>query len=207
MIKQKPTRGQFEYARLFTNKINTANRGRYDGNRRQRFAGILAEIVFADLMRIERPKIKSENDQGIDFVINYQNIDIKCQLANIARKKGYEVKLHWKSNLLACQRDNPNSLTDIYLFCQCDLYDGSITFIGLKSKADITKDYFVRLGEPIGRDDGTTLKAYADCYMIPNDEIKAIYSPEDIDNAISAMAIPKEHLFDITLDSVFDSMI
>lgn len=131
MIRLQATEGQIAYTRNILRNKDIGQRSHGNGNREQQFIGILAEVMFADMVNRERPKAEGY-DGGYDIELFGKKIDIKTMGRNTS-----DIKPFYAHNLMACQIDNG---ADGYIFCSMNKQDYELTICGVKSKAGIISD-------------------------------------------------------------------
>lgn len=172
MITVKITQQQREYAWSLVQSTNLANRGEFDGDKRQQYAGKLAEVCFADLLGFERPKKDNKFDEGIDFVYGSKNIDIKTVIRKVPVKKHHgawikESQLKYK--------------TDIYVFTSINILTNELTFIGCLDKYEVKyKGVLQTKDTEFNRDDGTIMKLQTNSYQILAGQLEEIKTPFDL---------------------------
>lgn len=153
------------YAWSLTGGAKIGRRGdATDGDVAMAYTGMLGEVVFADIMGLERPGRKHGFDDGVDFVIDGVKIDVKTMARN-GPWKSYMV-----NNLMGSQVNGKRYLNDIYVFASIDKSIGSLEVIGWIRKRDIKRMArgvsFFPAGTRRKRADGTTFDSRGDLYEV-----------------------------------------
>jgi len=175
-MKYQITDEQKQWAWRYVNKNSIANRGdKTDGSKEQQYAGILGEVMFADLMGLERPKEKGFDD-GIDFVVNGVSIDIKTM------GRDCDVRDYFVNNLFASQVEGDRYKNNLYLFASINRKTKMLEFTGWIKKRDVLNKapgikYFAD-GEERKRADKTTFKVRGGLYEVSNKILTNFNSPE-----------------------------
>lgn len=172
MINIHPTEEQINTAKYLTEKYNFGNRGRGDGNQRMQEVGILGQIVFADLFKMNRPTGDSGFDGGFDFVIKGNKIDVKTMSRTV------DVKPHYVHNFIGYQLKYD---CEYYVFQSYNITTNTMSICGIISKDDfLEKSKFYRKGDKRYRDDGTYFFSRAPLYEIRQKDIIDVYSLDEI---------------------------
>lgn len=74
----KPTEEQIEYTRQVIQTWGSS-RGFFDGNQIQKEQGILGQIIICDLLGKSRTTDLSQQDNGVDFMIDNKAYDVKSR--------------------------------------------------------------------------------------------------------------------------------
>ena len=87
MILQKkicrfPTDEQRQFCYEYLKNNNLGNRGYFDGDDKQQYYGLLAQIMVTDLFNLPRPQSEGF-DGGYDFKLFGLKFDVKCELRNV----------------------------------------------------------------------------------------------------------------------------
>lgn len=172
MVTLKIHREQAEYTKYLVATTNFGQRGRFDGNKRNQFIGMLAEVVLGDALGFERPT-GGGFDNGVDFVINNKKCDLKCMERKVPSKP------HYVNNLVASQT---NYDTTHYIFSSLNSKKWELEILGVIEKKDLEK-YFIEKGTTRYRDDKTMFTIEEDMYEIPNSDLNEIYSLDDIEKS------------------------
>lgn len=140
---------------------NFGHRGKFDGDKERQYTGILGQTVMADLLQLcgldgPRP-VASGFDEGIDFVIEGLNVDLKTMGRN------FPVRRSFVNNLVASQLKYQ---TDVYVFSSINKKTSVMTFIGVFPKRMINQ-FEIPEGMDRTRADGTTFKTAAGLIEIP----------------------------------------
>lgn len=165
IFKIKISDDQRVYAWSLTGGQKIGKRGDpTDGSLEMAYAGMIGEVVFADMMEIARPRKKAGFDDGVDFVIDGVKIDVKTMARN-GPWKSYMV-----NNLMGSQVNGQRYLNDIYVFASIDKSIGSLEVIGWIRKRDIKRMVrgvsFFPAGTQRKRADGTTFASRGDLYEV-----------------------------------------
>lgn len=176
MININPTNEQIKLAKELTEKYNFGNRGRGDGNQRMQEVGILGQIVFADLFKMDRPTGESGFDGGFDFVINGNKVDVKTMSRTV------DVKPHYVHNFIGYQLKYDCSY---YIFQSYNTVTNTMCICGVISKEEfLEKSNYYRKGDKRYRDDGTYFYSRAPLYEIRQKNLIEVNSLEEILNII-----------------------
>ena len=168
-IKQhKIQQEQKMYAMNIVKNVRIAKRGRADGSFKQRYAGVLGEVIFCDLMELPRKTKEDyeEFDGGVDFVIGDKKIDLKVLLSRVPFRHYYS------NNLMASQLEYILNETEVYLFAVINTEKSTIQFNGWIKKNDITRRWRYPKGTPRPRGRMEPLILPADTYEIFNNQLK-----------------------------------
>jgi hypothetical protein len=171
MFTLKLTDEQKQSAWSFVQNNNIANRSEWNGDKTQQYAGVLAEIAFADVMKLPRP-IQNGFDHGIDFVMFNKKLDIKTVIRNVDFK--YDYGCWVKTSQLDYE-------TDIYIFSSINKKKSEISFIGLIKK-ELVKEVGIlfKLGDKSLRKDGTSMTLGTSSYEVLSKDLCLFSHPNDI---------------------------
>ena len=134
-----------EYTQNYIETSSVANRGEFDGEGREQFAGILAENIIRYQLGFPLPSIDPEltDNGGYDLMIRNQKIDVKTMI----RTSDHWTPEHWL-NVSKYQLHRP---CDYYLFCGYCFESSILTIVGIIKKEDFMRESkFVDKGEPCG---------------------------------------------------------
>ena len=177
MIKLIPTREQIETTKVLVSKYNFGNRGRGDGDRKMQAVGILGQIVFADLLHLNRPTGEGGFDGGFDFVINGKKVDVKTMARTV------DVRPHYVHNFVGWQLKYD---CEYYVFESYNTKTNTLSICGVVSKDEfLKKSVYYNEGDKRYRDDGTFFLARTPLYEIKQSDLMEINSPEDVKKYIS----------------------
>lgn len=153
---------QIHYAEAMVAASRQYNRSQgFNGNGDKKFIGYLGEIVFCDIMGIDRPEVSHVDDQGLDFSIEGKVIDIKTMY--ITKPSTYR----YVNDLNDYQFRRSALKTDVYVFANYVKTTQQIEFTGWIKKWDISKEWFRRKGDVLQRP-GWNFVVSADMYEVPN---------------------------------------
>lgn len=168
---------QKKYAWDLIKDIDIGKRGDgTDGKKENQYTGMIGEVVFADMMGLERPKKAKGFDDGVDFVFHGVSIDVKT----MARE--FDVKNYYVNNLYASQVDGERYLNDIYLFTSINKKTNTIQFVGWITKGKVKGKAiginFYKKGEQRTRGNGTTFEVKGDIYEVGKEALSPFISPD-----------------------------
>lgn len=158
-FKLKLTFDQRKLAFALVKTVNYGQRGEFDGNRERQYTGILGEIALADLLGLPRPVAKKGYDNGIDFEIAGQKIDLKTM------GRTTYVKPYFVNNLIVQQVGQ--SQTDVYLFASINKTTNEIEFCGYIKKNFLDRKWIKEKSAKRTRADGTTFETGMEIYEVP----------------------------------------
>ncbi len=153
-----------------------------NGSKAEQFRGIYAQVILADYLKQPRPDGSSGYDNGVDFVINGANVDLKCMGRNVYIEQQY---VH---NLLKSQVEDKNSKTDFYIFCSFNQADNVLQVCGCCQKRLIDKCSFLRTRATPRAND---IVFKADTFEVSQNELFPIHKLEDIYKKIYIEALDK----------------
>jgi hypothetical protein len=158
---------QREYAMYqFKNATLSEARTICKKNRKPIYVGILGEIVFADFFGFVRPKFNTGPDEGYDYILQGQHVDIKTT-ARTCYMKDYFV--HKVSAYQLCNK------VDIYIFLSINTVYWHAEFCGYIYKHIFLKHAVLsKKGDIIKRADGTRFTRKADTYIIQQEKLSPI---------------------------------
>ncbi len=164
-----------------------------NGTLKEQRTGLIAQTIMADYLGQPRPRGSEEGfDKGIDFQINGANVDIKCM------GRTCPIEHQWVHNLLESQHHNSQSETDYYIFCSLDKKESVLQICGYVQKKLVDRCAELhKKGEEVKNDFGHIIKLKADTFMIKQDVLYPICSPNEINKGIN-----KEHLVKSDVEAV-----
>lgn len=183
MFNVKITHEQKLYAWWLVNEHNFGRRGDFDGDRNRQYVGMLGQTVMADLLYrngfvAERPEPTEGHDNGIDFVLEGMNVDLKT----MSRKVW--VRPYFVNNLVASQL---KSDTDVYCFASIrTLFPTTMQFLGIIHKRSID-EFIIPKGTKRMRSDGTSFETGADLIEIPVKKLVQVKNIVDLVHKVGAM--------------------
>jgi hypothetical protein len=158
MFRVPITQEQKEYTARQLKTGSLGHRGTFDGSYRKQFIGLLAEVVVADILKVERPVVTHGFDHGIDFNLDGLYLDVKTM-----ERKG-DVRSHYVNNVVAAQlRYN----TMIYLFTSLNTVGNLLTVCGLMGKHRLSLYDRVPANTTIKRDNGTSFQSTVESILVP----------------------------------------
>lgn len=158
------TKEQREYAWNLVQHHNFGRRGNFDGDKERQYTGILGQTIMADGLELPRPSGIEGFDNGVDFTILGQNVDLKT----IGRTTKPKWNPRWVNNLVASQLRYE---TDFYIFSSIHKIDRIFTVVGMLPKAAVLRMAPLPVGAERKRHDGTTFLLGTETYEIPNTEL------------------------------------
>ena len=158
-----------------------------DGTPEMKYAGILGETVFADMMSIERP-ITDGFDSGVDFTIHGVKIDLKTLVAV------YPFQEYFNHNVMAKQVNGENYENHIYLFAHLDKKKSNITFCGWIKKNDLKSMrkgiQLWREGQIKERKSGSRFRVHTDMFNVPHKVVVPFSSAAEFDMKMGGFFLP-----------------
>ena len=150
----------------FLNGNSVANRGKFDGSKRNQAVGLACELEAHNYLLGYYPILKNGFDGGIDFVYKGLTIDVKSM-----ERKGY-VKDYYVNNFIRLQeRYN----TDVLLFCNYNNKERVVELCGWIYKKELNdKAKLYKAGELRTRSDGSTFELTVDNYEIGMNQLRSI---------------------------------
>ena len=138
----------------YIQKNNLGKRGKFDGNQKQQFYGLLTQTVISQKLGQPILSVVSGFDNGIDIFLNNYTIDVKTSLRNVTITE----KNNYPANLLDSQYRGKQYKNNFYIFCSYNVKENIIQILGILKKEDVEKlgKYFSpndksynRTGKPI----------------------------------------------------------
>ncbi len=160
------------HARRLCSETNFGKRGMGDGSPEQQVVGLIGQTMICYLFGLARPAASGGPDGGIDFTFAGLTVDVKTM------GRACRPTLDYVNNFVGAQRKYQ---TDVLLFCSLNQIDSVLTVCGWIAK----RDFFQRAAHyPAGavrtRRDGTTFRAKADLYELPNHELNRPANVEEL---------------------------
>lgn len=153
---------QIQFAKDCSAKARISERQQgFNGGRDKQFVGFLGEVVFADIMGLDRPEVRHFDDGGMDFEIGDKIIDVKTMLFSKPSGWGYS------NDLNDYQFQRSALKTNVYVFAKVIKSTKQIEFTGWIKKWEIKKEWFRVKGQVLPRP-GWDFTVSADMYEIPN---------------------------------------
>lgn len=176
-IKHHPVRDIYE-----NNKPDSYGFSGEERQRQYRFRGTLGETMIADLFGIPRPTRAygaiDGQDNGLDFIIENKNIDVKTML-----RHSYRHEDHYVFNILVRQVEKKESKTDLYLGLSLVEKDGEIKeawIHGTISPKDVEeKADFFKAGTYSLNDSGKKIYHDMDTYEVKFKDFKTPHKKEE----------------------------
>ena len=161
----------------YLGRHSLANRGRFDGSRKDQYIGLLGEYVVRQYLGIDVEEYRSKEgfDDGVDIIaINGMTIDVKT----IAR--GINPKPHFDVYILDTQKTYN---VHTYVFCSHNTKTNETTICGWRSKKMFFEDAtFMAKGEQKIRDNGSVLTYRAAAYDL---RISQLHDIEELNRIIN----------------------
>ena len=154
----------YQYSLEFVNNNNIANRGEFDGSKRNQFVGILGQVMLYKYLFGKLPELESGFDNGIDLVYNDVTIDVKTM-----ERKGF-MRDYYVNNFVASQGKYE---TQVLIFLNYNSVENIIEICGWIFKKDLFyKGEFYKKGTKRYRSDGSYFINEADMFEIPQRNLK-----------------------------------
>lgn len=175
MIQVKMNHAMKMRAWDYLKENNIANRGTFDGSKKDQFVGLLGEMAvwdFLDLYPQKTWNTTGQWDGGVDLVSSYGlTFDIKTI------RRTVDPKPHFEVNVLESQMSYD---VESYIFCSVNERTSIVTICGFIFKNDFIRDAeYIAKGMERMRDNGTPLKYRASTYLMKISElidIKYLYN-------------------------------
>jgi len=113
-----------------------------DGTIEMKYVGFLGEVMFGDLMGLERTNTNGF-DHGVDFELNGVRIDLKTMARDYYWQEWYT------QNLIKSQVTSPNYKNDVYLFANYHKKDSALEVIGWLPKHKVKDLPMIEKGEMV----------------------------------------------------------
>ena len=148
---------------------NMANRGRFDGSKKDQLIGLVGELETHYLLKGEYQdlKIKIDGfDDGVDIVHNKDTYDVKTMARTVY------TKIDFVNNFAKCQEDYK---CDRIIFTSINKTAKEIEFCGwiYKNELPLISD-LIKKNQVRERNDGTNFTVKEDMYEIPMYELRDI---------------------------------
>jgi hypothetical protein len=138
----------------FLKTRNVGQRGEFDGDFRKQFIGLVAEGVVYKFFFGKYPEFKFGDDQGIDFILNGKNIDVKSSETTKRINENFVV------TVVLSQVSNK---AEAYVFAFVNPDSSTLTLVGWIDKKHFLKlSTFTPKGSDRYRTDGSTFKMITD---------------------------------------------
>lgn len=149
----------------FVNQNNIGNRFEFNGTKEQQFVGLIGEIMIKRLFGLYH-EFKNGFDGGFDLVYKGLKIDVKTMGRNV------DVKDYFVNNFVAHQKKFD---CDIYIFCSLNKKKNELTICGYVTKKELLqKSIYIKKGDTMRRDNGTSFIMKTNNYQIKNSDLKNI---------------------------------
>ncbi|MEE9117862.1 MAG: hypothetical protein V3U02_04620 [Calditrichia bacterium] len=166
----KITEDQKKYAYWLIQQHDYGKRGKFDGDPERQYTGKLAEVVFADVMNLDRPVTTRSDDRGIDFVSPNGGIEkLKFNIDVKATGRVTPTLMEYSSNIIRSQVEK--GLTDVYVFMGINKETSVAEFIGWIMKKELKPDWIAAEGSTFTRSNGSSFVFAIDTYLVPNTEL------------------------------------
>ena len=164
------------YAEEMVSRYNFGMRGYGDGNQKEQLTGIIGQTVLSDLLGVPRPTGADGFDNGVDFIINGQKVDIKTMSRTVP------VKPHYVHNFIGYQK---NYNVGFYIFASYNTRTEVLSFCGFVSKEEfLERARFYKKGDLRYRDDGTSFPTKAPLYEIQQSDLNPTNSLQELIDGI-----------------------
>ena len=176
MFYIEPTQEQHGFAKDLVLRCNYGRRGRADGDSRMQEVGMLGQTCILDLGGLPRPEISDGFDGGFDLTLNNKRVDVKTMGRTV------DMKEHYVHNFIGYQMKYD---CEYYIFLSYNYTNNKLFFCGVVSKDEfLEKSKFYAKGTKRFRDDGTYFYSKAPLYEIGQNDLKQVYSLQDVLNNI-----------------------
>ena len=161
----------------YLGRHSLANRGHFDGSRKDQYIGLLGEYAVRQYLGIDVEEYRSKQgfDNGIDIVTNNgMTIDVKT----IATRSA--VRPHHQVNIAATQKSYN---VHMYVFCHHNTKTNETTICGWRSKKMYFEDAtFMAKGEKKVLDNGSVLTYRAASYDL---RVSQLHDIEELNKIIN----------------------
>ena len=161
----------------YLGRHSLANRGRFDGSRKDQYIGLLGEYVVRQYLGIDVEEYRSKEgfDDGVDIVANNgMTIDVKTISSRSA------VRPHFQVNIAATQKSYN---VHMYVFCHHNTKNNETTICGWRSKKMYFEDAtYMAKGEQKVLDNGAVLTYRAASYDL---RISQLHDIEELNRIIN----------------------
>ena len=154
-------------------------RDNFAGDHVKRYAGLLAEVIIADAIGLER-RAPEGDDGGMDLEWANLRVDIKATVRNTPPRP------EWPSNLRAAQALRAG--THAFIFCALHREARALTVMGFLEKRDLQHGWYCKRGEKRTRTDGTRFTCHEDMYEVPTAAMTPIGTIQDLTRELTAAA-------------------
>lgn len=138
----------------FLKNRNVGERGEFDGDFRKQYLGFIAEAIVYKFFFGNYPDITIGNDNGIDFVLNGKNIDVKSSETTKKINDNFVV------TVVLSQLSNKS---EAYIFTFVNPETSILTLVGwIDKKIFLRLSNFVPKGSDRYKSDGSTFKMITD---------------------------------------------
>ena len=159
MLKIFVKQSIIDYTKQLVQNNNFGNRGKFDGDKRKQFVGMLAENIIRDYLGDNLAEGKGF-DGGWDVIYKNQKADVKCM------ERKVEPRLDYVNNVVASQFNYESSL---YIFTSLNTKNKTFTVCGWIDKQKFKENAnFYKEGEKRYRSNNTYFKAESDLWEIEN---------------------------------------